>query len=319
MLLKTVEDTVLNGVLPILPPTIKGLVQKLDKGLLSGLEEIRMRTNQPLIVRNSDCEYGIDRQAAHTLAIHKAYRVTREDIIRTIAAVSDNSLYAFEEEMKKGFITIAGGHRVGLAGQVVMQNDMQIKSLKEFSSICIRIAREVKGCSRTIIGRLYGQNDKVINTLLVSPPRCGKTTLLRDLARCLSLGSEKYRGKNVVIIDERSELAGSYLGIPQLDVGPRTDVLDGCPKALGMIMAVRSMSPDVLITDEIGRQEDVDAIREAINAGVSIVSSIHAGSRQELYNRPIMQELMESQAFTNLIMLSRRRGPGSIEEIVRWD
>jgi stage III sporulation protein AA len=319
MLPGTVEAIAPNEILFILPPTIKGFFQKFDKNAFFRIEEIRMRTDQPLIIRDSEREYSVDSKGAITSSLHKAYKVTREDIIRTIAAVSDNSLYAFEEEIRKGFITIAGGHRVGLAGQVVLHNDMQIKSIKEFSSICIRIAREIKDCSKSIINKLYGPGDRVLNTLLVSPPRCGKTTLLRDIARQLSMGNDKHQGKNVVIIDERSELAGSYLGIPQLDVGPRTDVLDGCPKALGMIMAIRSMSPDVLITDELGRQEDVEAVREAVNAGVSIISSIHAGSRQELYNRPIMKELINSQAFTNIIMLSRRKGPGSIEEIIRWD
>ncbi len=282
------------------------------------VEEIRMRCGQPLIIRDSAGEYGVDANTGFTVDIKRSYQVTQEDIIRTIAAISDNSLYAFEEDIKRGFITLAGGHRVGLAGQVVMQ-EANVKAIKEFSSICLRIAREIKGCAARVMGSIYAPGGKVKNTLLVSPPRCGKTTLLRDIARSLSLGPGPHKAYNVVIVDERSELAGCYLGIPQLDVGPRTDVLDACSKAAGIIMAIRAMSPEVIITDELGRPEDAVAVRECVNAGVSIISSVHAGSMDELVSRPIMSELVEARIFKNIILLSRSQGPGSIEKMIRWD
>ena len=121
-----------------------------------------------------------------------------------------------------------------------------------------------------------------------------------------------------MVVDERSEIAGCYRGIPQLDIGPRTDVLDACPKALGMIMAVRSLSPQVIIADEIGRTEDAEAIQECINAGVSVISSVHAGNMQELSRRPVMKNLLEQKLFQRGIVLSRRQGPGTVEEIIRW-
>jgi stage III sporulation protein AA len=312
------RDIFKNEILPIFPPSIRKALARVDEKHTIRIEEIRMRCQQPIIIRDAEKEYGLDANTGLTRDITRSYRISRDEVMRTIAAVSENSLYAFEEDIKKGFITIAGGHRVGLAGQVVMQ-DVGIKALKEFSSICIRIAREIKGCSAQIMNFIYTPAGQVENTLLVSPPRCGKTTLLRDMARLISLGSRQSPGKNVVIVDERSELAGCCLGVPQLDVGPRTDVLDSCPKAAGMIMAVRSMSPEVVITDEIGRQEDANAIRECINAGVSIISSIHAGSMEELHLRPVMSELIRDRAFRNVILLSRSRGPGSIEKMVRWD
>ena len=143
--------------------------------------------------------------------------------------------------------------------------------------------------------------------------------MLRDLARQLSNGAGKCPAHNVVIIDERSELAGSYKGMPQLDVGVRTDVLDSCPKALGMIMAIRSLSPQIIITDEIGRNEDIEAINECINAGVKVISSIHALNVFELKSRPLINKLMQNGSFQRIVFLSRRQGPGTIEDIVRWD
>ncbi|KUG05027.1 stage iii sporulation protein aa [hydrocarbon metagenome] len=311
-------DLLINEIFPILPPELRKMFLRVDWKKTGYIEEIRMRCNQPLIIRNSNQEYGLDPKAGITAEINRSYQVSGEDIMRTIAAISDNSLYAFEEDIRKGFITISGGHRVGLAGQVVMQ-DTHIKAIKEFSSICIRIAREIRDSASGIMNSIYAPANKVRNSLLVSPPRCGKTTLLRDIARSLSSGSRQHKGRNVVIVDERSELAGCYLGIPQLDVGPRTDVLDSCTKAAGMIIAVRAMSPEVVITDELGRKEDVVAVQECLNAGVSIISSIHAGSIEELQNRPIMKDLINSRAFKNIILLSRNRGPGTVEKIVRWD
>lgn len=315
---EAVRNVFSHEIMPLLAPAVRRLFSRLNVNNLLKVEEIRMRSGQPLIIRDWDGEYGLDATTGPTSDINRSYRVSREDIMRTIAAISDNSLYAFEEDIKRGFITIAGGHRVGLAGQVVMQ-EANVKAIKEFSSICIRIAREIKGCAAQVIGSIYAPGGKVKNTLLVSPPRCGKTTLLRDIARSLSSGSGQHKAYNVVIVDERSELAGCYLGLPQLEVGPRTDVLDACPKAAGIIMAVRALSPEVIITDELGRLEDAVAVRECINAGVSIISSVHAGSMDELAGRPIMSELVEARIFKNIILLSRSRGPGSIEKIIRWD
>jgi len=305
-------------ILPILAPGVKRVFLRAGGDMLLGIEEIRMRCGQPLMIRTAEKELAVGAGGGFTSNTARSYVVTREDIMRTIAAISDNSLYAFEEDIRKGFITISGGHRVGLAGQVVMDNG-EIKSIKDFSSVCIRIAREVRGCAGEVMRSTGFSANKLENTLLVSAPRCGKTTLLRDMARQISTGSKNLKARNVVIVDERSEIAGSYLGIPQMDVGPRTDVLDGCPKAYGMIMAVRAMSPEVIITDEIGRREDVEAVQECINAGVSIISSVHAGNLEELQKRPIMKDLMAVKAFKNVVLLSRRRGPGSIEKIVRWD
>jgi len=299
-----------------LAPPIKQLLLGLDEQYFSRLEEIRLRCQQPLLLKLGDRDFTITSRGRLAADLYSGYVVTREDIQRTLASISDNSLYAFEEEIKRGYITIPGGHRVGLAGQVVVHKG-EIKTIKNFSSLCFRIAREVPDCALPLIPYIAPRGVPV-SSLLISPPRCGKTTLLRDLARILSNGRPNLPAQNVTVVDERSELGGCYLGIPQLDVGSRTDVLDGCPKADGMMMAIRSLSPQVVITDEIGRAEDVAAISECLNAGVVVIASIHARNVKELENRPLMQDLMKLKAFRSGITLSRRIHPGNIEETIRW-
>jgi stage III sporulation protein AA len=310
------EDIIKNNIAPYLSFSIKEIILKMKS--IKEVEEIRLRSGQPLLIKIGDKDFTLDKQGKLEENLKRGYVVSTEDIYRSIASISDNSLYAFEEEISRGFITIPGGHRVGLAGQVVM-NGHELKTIKDFSGLAFRIAREVQDCSRNIISHIYPRDLEPVSTLLISAPRCGKTTILRDVARNLSLGTARGRGCNVVVIDERSELAGVYRGRAQMDMGPRTDVLDACPKAQGMIMAIRSLSPHVLITDEIGRREDIEAIQECINAGVAVITSIHARSIEEAERRPLLRELLDTGAFEILIVLSRRRGPGTVEEIVRWD
>ena len=313
------KELMKREILPYFAQPVKDLLLALGEDKCLQLEEIRLRCGQPLLLKVGDGDFTLDPRGRLSTDILSGYVVGEEDIYRAIASISDNSLYAFEEEIRRGFITVAGGHRVGLAGQVVLQGEL-VKTMKDFSSICFRIARAVKDCALPLFPYINGGSGGTsVNTLIISPPRCGKTTILRDLARLLAYGSKRYPARNVVIVDERSELAGSYRGIPQLDVGPRTDVLDACPKAQGMIMALRSLSPQVIITDEIGRQEDVLAIQECVNAGVAVISSVHAGSLDELQKRPVMRELLSTRAFKLAVILSRQKGPGHIQDIVRWD
>ncbi|MGB9809072.1 MAG: stage III sporulation protein AA, partial [Caldanaerobacter sp.] len=226
-----------------------------------------------------------------------------------------SSLYAFEEEIKSGYITLKGGYRVGLAGECIVE-DKGIKIIKNVSGFNYRVSKEVKGVAEEIIKYLVDSSEEVYNLLIISPPQCGKTTLLRDVARTLSNGFMGVSGKKVCIIDERSEIAGCYNGIPQLDVGIRTDVLDRCPKAHGMIMAIRSMSPQVVVTDEIGREEDIEALRHVLNAGVKIITTVHAKNIEDLKKRPYLKDLVEGKYFERYIILSKRFGAGTIEEIL---
>jgi stage III sporulation protein AA len=235
--------------------------------------------------------------------------------------MSEYSLYARDEELRRGYLALPGGHRAGFAGRVVVE-DGRVKLLRDISGITIRIARDVLGAGEPLLSHLYCQRGKrVRHTLLVSAPQAGKTTMLRDLARLFSDGDEGVGrpGFKVGIVDERSELAGCYLGEPQLDVGKRTDVLDGCPKAEGMMMLVRSMSPQIVVTDELGRPEDAHAVEEAVNTGATVLATAHGQSVEELMKRPSLAYLLAHGLFERVVVLSRRKGPGTIEGIFDGD
>jgi len=312
------EERIKNAIVPFLSPDIKNILLKLNLEHFKSLEEIRLRCGQPLLLKIADQEWAVSPRGDLEKNLGDGYWVQEEDIIRSLLSISDNSLYAFEEEIRRGFITLPGGHRVGLAGQVVMEQGA-VKTIKDFSSLSFRIAREIIDCSVSLLRHIYRPPNGPVNTLLISAPRCGKTTILRDLARSISCGNRWGSACTVSVIDERSELAGSYRGRVQMDLGPRTDVLDACPKAMGMMMAIRALGPQVIITDEIGRQADIDALQECVNAGVAVITSVHARDMDEARKRPMLEEMLAVGAFQTIITLSRRQGPGTVEEIVRWD
>lgn len=260
------------------------------------LQEIRLKIGKPCIIYAEKGEVILD------------YIVKREDVKFLLQRISNFSLYAFEEDIKQGFITIKGGHRVGIAGECVMENG-KIKTIRNISSMNIRICREIIGCSNNIIK--YINEGKIIrNTLIISPPKCGKTTILRDVARSIS-----DFGRKVTIVDERSEVASCYLGVPQMNVGIRTDVLDNCLKSEGMIMAIRSLSPEVIICDEIGSNKDIDALIMAFNSGVNIVCTLHGFSIDDFFKRNVFKELIDNSVLERIIVLSSKKGVGTLEGI----
>src|SRR5699024_2361318 len=188
------------------------------------------------------------------------------------------------------------------------------KTMRDLSSLNIRIAKEKKGVALPILPYLV-EGGRLLNTLVISPPQHGKTTLLRDLARVISYGNVHLSGKKVGIVDERSEIAACVHGMPQRDVGPRTDILDACPKAEGIMMMIRSMSPDVIIADEIGRPEDTVAIQEALNAGVCMMTSVHGSSLSDITRRPTFSRMIGQGMFQRYILLGRSKGVGTVESI----
>ncbi|UII54809.1 stage III sporulation protein AA [Cytobacillus spongiae] len=285
-----------------LPKHIAEILKKIPPVQALGVEEIRLRINRPIeITMNGSPQF-------------LSYIFQPEDAIQLMNKVSHFSIYTMEEELKRGYVTIAGGHRVGLAGKVILENGM-VKAIRDLSSFNIRIAREKIGIAEGIIPYLYNAGYK--HTMIIGPPQTGKTTLLRDMARIISSGDERKGRKaaKVGIVDERSEIAGCLNGIPQLTFGPRVDVLDSCPKAEGMMMMIRSMSPDVLIVDEIGRKEDGEAIMEAVNAGITLMMTTHGTSIEDVKKRPTLKPLIEIGIFERYIELSRKDGPGTITSI----
>ncbi|MBK1811001.1 stage III sporulation protein AA [Clostridium sp. YIM B02505] len=286
----------------VLPIELIRLIE--DRPDSSKLQEIRLKCNKPVMLNIDNREVILN------------YTTNQNEINNIFNKISNFSVYAFEEDIKQGFITIRGGHRIGVTGHWV-NDDGVIKSLKSVFSINIRIAREIIGCSNSLLPHV-AKGDKVYNTILVSPPKCGKTTLLRDLVRNISNGYLKYNitGKKVCVIDERSEIAACHMGIPQMDVGVRTDIYDNCLKNVGLMMAIRCMSPEVIVCDEIGTDRDVEAIVSAFNCGVNIISTIHGNDEDDLYSRPVFKKLIENKVIEKIIVLSNKNGVGTIDKIV---
>lgn len=267
------------------------------------IQEIRIKANKPLMFISNNKE------------IRTSYISSTEDIRQIVQRISSYSIYAFEDEIRQGFITIQGGHRIGLCGTCVTDKS-SVKTIKYISSVNIRIARDVKGCGSKIIPYIVNR-ERVMNTIIISPPKCGKTTMLRDITRQLSEGIPSLRvaGKNVTVVDERSEIAACYRGIPQMDIGIRTDVLDNCPKSEGIIMAIRSMAPAVVICDEIGTPKDMESIVAALNSGVSVITTIHGFNEKDLSERPVFIPILENKVFDRAVILSAKRGVGTIEYV----
>ena len=289
-------------ILNVLPWEVKKMIEQ-ESIQLEKLQEIRIRAEQPVIFVCEGRERITDRR----------YQVSRETLKETMNLISNYSLYAFEDEMRQGFITITGGHRVGISGQVILEKG-HVKNMKNISSINIRIAHEVKGCADPVFFHVI-DNFKLMNCMLISPPACGKTTLLRDMIRQVSNGNAYLKGMTVGVADERSEIGACYRGIPQNDLGMRTDILDCCPKAEGMMMLIRSMAPQVIAVDEIGTEEDIRALEYAIHCGCKMLVTAHGKSMEDIKQKSSFAKLLKDKVFERFIVLDNRVNVGEITAI----
>lgn len=295
-------------VIQILPLKIRNLLAGCDL-YFNQLQEIRLRIGRPVVLFSDNKKYFLSEHKGLTTSFQKAYVFTKEDSRQALEYISNYSLYAYEEQLKQGFLTIRGGHRIGITGSVVLERG-KIKTLKHISGMNVRIAHQIKGCAMELYQRCQ-KNGKLLPTLIIAPPGCGKTTLLRDLIRLVSNG-----GQTVGVVDERSEIGASYQGILQNDLGIFTDVLDGCPKDEGMNMLIRSMAPDVIAVDEVGSREDVDALFFCAYRGCTMLATTHGKSRDSLERNPFMKDIVDKKMFQRYVILDAFGKPGTIKKIV---
>lgn len=285
-------------------------VSPLAPKLSSTVQEIRLRVNRPLAIVCKDVTYYLTNQGGliSTPILDTTLCVKRSDIVDTFNNICNYSVYSHQNEIINGFVTMNGGHRAGLSGTSV-QSDGKIKNIRDISSINIRIAREYIGCAKSLDEKI-GDIRKG-GVLLCGAPCSGKTTVLRDYARLLSVE----KSLNIALIDERGELASTISGTFQNDIG-FCDVYDGYKKSDAMLHAIRSMAPDIIVCDEIGSEDDVCSIEQAVNCGVIIIASVHASSMDELCRKKNIMKLFELSAFSRAVFLSGKNAPGEITDII---
>lgn len=295
-----------EDILGYFPNQIKKEIFEYWNNSKSSLEEIHIRVDKPILLKFNDCEIVTENY------------INKDVILEILQYVCNNSIYAYQNQICEGFITVQGGHRIGLAGSVVI-SDGKISNIKNISSLNFRLSRQIIGCSKKIIPEILDyRKNTIYNTLIISSPGAGKTTLLRDCIRTISNGIKGFQGLNVSVVDERGEIAAVYRGVPQNDLGIRTDVMDNIKKSEGMILMIRSMSPKVIVADEIGSPKDIEAINYAICSGVKGIFTMHGDNMTELNLNPIVNELIKKNIFERLIFLDECN-KGEIKELYFLD
>lgn len=302
----------MNNILKVLSSSIQNIVSKQNLLLGSDTVEIRLRINSPILIKKIKNEIFIDED----------YKISKKDIDDTVANLTRNSIHAFEKEIQNGFITIEGGHRVGLGGDCIYENNL-FKGFKNITSLNIRIAREFPGCSENYIKYFISSSKNIYNTLIIGPPLSGKTTFIRDLCTNLSNGTKNsnlyFEGCDVTLIDERGEISAIYNGVPQMNVGYRTDVLSYCMKKEGFLMGIRALSPKVIITDELGSRDDFEILQYALKSGVNIIATAHGFSLEDLKRNLYMKTIIENNFFDRVIILKNSIKPCNVKEIFDFE
>lgn len=293
---------------------LKGILSQILYSILSKLNfnklyEIRMRNGQPITINYGNNYYFINEDGLSNDE-REALVCEKDDIEQVIMNASNSSIYAINDQLKQGYVNCNGGIRIGVVGQVVDENK-QIITVKNYNAINIRIPHQVEGCSLNVLGYLF-KNEEFLNTLIVSPPGVGKTTMLRDICNQISKHSIPL---NILVLDERGEIASVSNGKNQLNVGKFTDVVTGGTKEYGFINGIRSMSPDIICTDELGNKSDYEAVERATTCGIKLLASIHASNVFELKEKSDFKDILTKKIFKRFIVLSNRKGKGTIEGV----
>ncbi len=264
---------------------VQAILNSINEKEIETLEEIRIRVSKPIILKLANKEIIVE------------YIVTTQDILEIVEKITENSMYSYQQQICSGYITLKGGHRVGISGNVVMEENKVI-NVNYIYSLNFRIARQIIGVAEKVVNEVM-KNDEISNTLIISKPGAGKTTILRDLIRIIS------KTKTVGVVDERGEIAAMYKNEPQNDLGIKVDILSNISKNLGIKMLVRSMSPDVIVADEIGTKEDIEAIKYAVTSGVKGIFTAHANNMEDIKKSPILKELLDLNLIDKIIILDK--------------
>lgn len=294
----------MNNILKYFPDKIEKKIAEevLDK--MDSLEEIRLRTQRPIILKFNDCEKIIK------------YTVTTEEILACLQMICENSIYTYQNQISEGFITIKGGHRVGITGSCVIDEEKVI-NINYVYSLNFRVARQIVGSSNKLLRHVLEiEENNVHNTLIVAPPGAGKTTVLRDLIRQISSGIKeiKFKAINVGVVDERGEIAALYKGMPQNDIGIKTDVIENVHKSIGIRMLIRSMAPKVIVADEVGNEEDIESINYAVCSGCRGIFTAHGNNIEDIMLNPVLKTLSNNHIFQKIIFLDTAT-KGNIKEV----
>lgn len=279
----------------VLPQELYRAVCALSSAQLEQGEELRLRRGRPPALVAAGREWDADCRG-----------VVEEDLLQVVEQASQASAHTVVDQLRQGFVTLRGGHRIGLCGTMARRQG-EGTTLRHLGSIAIRVACPVEGVAEGVVGQLWS-GTCIHSTLLLAPPGAGKTTLLRDLVRTLSEGGGGRRPLRVGLADERGEVAAMWQGAPQFSVGCHTDVMDGCSKAEGLSMLLRGMNPQVLAVDEITHPSDAAALEEAAGCGVALLATAHGSGREDLERRPVYRRLLEGGVFRRLVTLRCQEG-----------